>query len=813
VLSPCLGRDDVRRALHEVLGESRWVSVVGPPGSGKTLLVRHVAAETTDGALDGPTLAWVDARNLRSLDDLLVAALESLESETAPGDSLVGALGRAVDGRSCLLVLDGLDLDATGAGPVLQAMLESTTDARVVVTALTTAGEPLESVVRVGPLPVPAHRAPLEGPAVELFLRRIRAAGGQQVDLAAQAHEVRRLLGATGGLPLLIEQVAVQSALVGLANAMSTVSLDQAVDSAHDLLDDASATALRRIGLLDFRVGLGVLARVLDVGVPEAAEIAGNLVRRSLLEVDVQGQFDMLSPIRGRARALAAPEDHEAVAAGLLAWAQAHAPAHDNYGAADAEWLRDLPAMRHAVLTACADPATRAEGYSVANRIFSSLYTSMRTREAVEILEGALAFGDGPPTLGAQIARRAGIAASEMRGTYEGLWLLDRADQHASSAPRPEEQLAKTASIRAEMHLDAGDLASAEAEAKRALSLDPQGSISRQATRTLADVYASQGRFAEATQAASDAMPARTTGDERWIDLSLRTVLARIALEQGRIAEAVAGTRAVVLEARELAEDRVGLLAETLLRGLDPTWEPTEVVRETLPWAVRLPVLAQDGRDLLVRGESRKAAGLAADVVALADSARLGRDGVDARLLLGRALVDLGDLDQATTTYLTALEHCRSMRLPLRAADVLDGLAAVARAREMSEARSLAAAAFALRTPRLAVRWGYSADFDIVPASRPPEGWIDGDELSADAVTLVTAVFTRPTSAQPSVLDALTAAERQVADRVAHGLTSRQIAEELFVSPRTVDAHLTHIYRKLDINTRARLAALVVDNR
>lgn len=785
------------------MAESRWVTVVGPPGSGKTLLVRHAAVDA--GA------SWVDARNLHSLDDVLVAALESLESETAPGDSLSGSLGRALDGRDCLLVLDGLDLDATQAGPVLQAMLESTTDARVVVTARTTAGQPYESVVRVGPLPVPHGRSPLEGPAVELFLRGIRSAGGQQVDLAAQAHEVRRLLRATGGLPLLIEQVAVQSALVGLSNAMSTVSLDQAVDSAHALLDDASATALRRIGLLDFPVGLGVLARVLDLPVPEAAELAGDLVRRSLLEVDSRGRFDMLSPIRGRARTLAGPDDVASVEAGLLGWAQDNAPAHDNFGAADAEWLRDLPAMRHAVLTACANPETRAEGYSVANRTFSSLYTSMRTREAVEILEGALASGDGPPAIGAQVARRAGIAASEMRGTYEGLWLLDRADEHASSAPRPEEQLAKTASIRAEMHLDAGDLERAESEAKRAIDLDPEGSISRQATRTLADIYASQGRFAEATQAVSDAMPARVSRDERWIDLSARTILARIALEQGRIAEAVAGTRAVVLEARELAEDRVGLLAETLLRGLDPTWVPSEVVRETLPWAVRLPVLAQDGRDLLVRGESRQAAGLAADVVALADSARLGRDGVEARLLLGRALVDLGDLDQATTTYLTALEHCRTMRLPLRAADVLDGLAGVARARELPEARALAAAAFALRTPRMAVRWGYSADYDVVPAGRAPEEWIDGDDLSAESVALITGVFHRTASAPPSALDTLTAAERLVAERVAQGLTSRKIAEELFVSPRTVDAHLTHIYRKLDINTRARLAALVME--
>ena len=807
MLSPCLGREDVQRALHEALEESRWVTVVGPPGSGKTLLVRHVAAAATSAT------SWVDARSLRTIDEVLVAALESLESETAPGDSLTGALGRAVDGRECLLVLDGLDLDTTEAGPVLQSVLEATSDARVVVTALTTAGQPAESVVRVGPLPVPAQRAPLEGPAVELFLRRIRAAGGQQVDLAEQAHEVRRLLRATGGLPLLIEQVAVQSALVGLSNAMSAVSLDQAVDSAHDLLDEASAAALRRIGLLDFHVGLGVLAHVLDASVPETAELAGNLVRRSLLEVDARGHFDMLSPIRGRARALARPDDVAAVRAGLLAWAETHAPAHDNYGAADAEWLGDLPAMRHAVLTACAEPETRAHGYSVANRISSSLYTSMRAREAVEILEGALASGDGPPAMGAQIARRAGIAASEMRGTYEGLWLLARSDEHASSAPIPEEQLSKTASIRAEMHLDAGDLASAESEARRAIELDPDGSITRQATRTLADLYASQGRFAEATEAAVAAMPARITGDERWIDLSLRTVLARIALEQGRIAEAVAGTRAVVVEARELAEDRVGLLAETLLRNLDPTWVPTDVVRETLPWAVRLPVLAQDGRDLLARGDAKRAAGLAADVVALADSARLGRDGVDARLLLGRALVDLGDLDQATTTYLTALDHCRTMRLPLRAADVLDGLAGVARVRDLSEARSLAAAAFALRTPRKAARWGYSADYDVVPAARAPEEWLDGDDLSAESVALVTAVFNRTASARPSVLDALTAAERQVAERVAHGLTSRQIAEELYVSPRTVDAHLTHIYRKLDINTRARLAALVVDNR
>ena len=502
-----------------------------------------------------------------------------------------------------------------------------------------------------------------------------------------------------------------------------------------------------------------------------------------------------------------------AVEAGLLGWAQDHAPAHDNYGAADAEWLRDLPAMRHAVLTACANPDTRADGYSVANRIFSSLYTSMRTREAVEILEGALASGDGPPAIGAQVARRAGIAASEMRGTYEGLWLLDRADEHASSAPRPEEQLAKTASIRAEMHLDAGEMQRAEAEARRAIELDPDGSISRQATRTLADVYASQGRFAEAAQAAGDAMPAP---DRRATSAgsTSRPAPSWPASRSSRGASPRRWPAPAPWCSRPASSPRTGSACWPRPCSAASTRPgcPREVVRETLPWAVRLPVLAQDGRDLLQRGDARQAAGLAADVVALADSARLGRDSVEARLLLGRALVDLGDLDQATTTYLTALEHCRTMHLPLRAADVLDGLAGVAarpraaggagpRRRRLRAAHAPDGGALGLlrRLRRRTCRPGARGAGSTATTCRREA--VAPDHAGLQPARLRPALGARP----------LTAAERLVAERVAHGLTSRKIAEELFVSPRTVDAHLTHIYRKLDINTRARLAALVME--
>ena len=59
----------------------------------------------------------------------------------------------------------------------------------------------------------------------------------------------------------------------------------------------------------------------------------------------------------------------------------------------------------------------------------------------------------------------------------------------------------------------------------------------------------------------------------------------------------------------------------------------------------------------------------------------------------------------------------------------------------------------------------------------------------------------------------LTAAERRVADLVASGATNREAASRLFVSVRTVELHLTNVYRKLGIRSRTELAARVSKRR
>jgi len=59
---------------------------------------------------------------------------------------------------------------------------------------------------------------------------------------------------------------------------------------------------------------------------------------------------------------------------------------------------------------------------------------------------------------------------------------------------------------------------------------------------------------------------------------------------------------------------------------------------------------------------------------------------------------------------------------------------------------------------------------------------------------------------RPPSVGALTPTEHRVAELVAEGLQTKQVAASLFVSQKTVEGHLTHIYRKLGVRSRTELA-------
>ena len=67
----------------------------------------------------------------------------------------------------------------------------------------------------------------------------------------------------------------------------------------------------------------------------------------------------------------------------------------------------------------------------------------------------------------------------------------------------------------------------------------------------------------------------------------------------------------------------------------------------------------------------------------------------------------------------------------------------------------------------------------------------------------------RPRRERISGLEALTPRERRVAELAAEGMTNREIAEELWVTHKTVEYHLRNTYSKLKISSRARLATVL----
>ena len=83
--------------------------------------------------------------------------------------------------------------------------------------------------------------------------------------------------------------------------------------------------------------------------------------------------------------------------------------------------------------------------------------------------------------------------------------------------------------------------------------------------------------------------------------------------------------------------------------------------------------------------------------------------------------------------------------------------------------------------------------------------------LADYAETELRATGARPRRVVLSGLDSLTASERRVAEFASQGLSNREIAQTLFVTARTVEGHLTSVFRKLQVGSRDALPAALAD--
>lgn len=263
-------------------------------------------------------------------------------------------------------------------------------------------------------------------------------------------------------------------------------------------------------------------------------------------------------------------------------------------------------------------------------------------------------------------------------------------------------------------------------------------------------LHARQGRVEECRATGAEARRVGEASDvyvaRAWVDLAL----AELDLSLGSVAEAAAGFDGVV---RLLAEREVG----------DPDLSPVPELVEAR----------------LRSGEDPRDDPMVADY--LARAARKARPWSLARAARVQAL--LCDDDDVDAAFAASLAHHASAPEPFETArtQLLYG-ERLRRMRRRADCREPLRAAL--------------EEFERLGAHRWSE--IAFAELDASGVTL------RRRETGP-VVD-LTARELQIALLLAEGQTTRQAAASLFLSPKTVEHHLRHVYTKLDIGSRAELA-------
>jgi DNA-binding CsgD family transcriptional regulator len=180
-----------------------------------------------------------------------------------------------------------------------------------------------------------------------------------------------------------------------------------------------------------------------------------------------------------------------------------------------------------------------------------------------------------------------------------------------------------------------------------------------------------------------------------------------------------------------------------------------------------------------------------------------------------RVAIAQGEPDQAERDAHDALAIAAGMQSYLDTSDTLECLAALAGdGGSHREAARLFGAAHAIRQRMGAVRFkiwdaGYEASATAVHDAMGEQdfeaAWAEGAALSTEEAIAYTqrgrGQRKRPTSGWAS----LTPTERDVVRLVSEGLANSDIATRLFVSPRTVQTHLTHVYTKLGLTSRVQL--------
>ncbi len=627
-----------------------------------------------------------------------------------------------------------------------------------------------------------------------------------------------------------------------LARTLALLGDHTALPVAAELagLDESSsleaALALEQAGLVARDGGLGfvhpLLRAAITDDVPSLERLHGHaaaarvLARHGaepdavavhLLRAEPAGDRWVVETLRAGARCALDLGDPETAVAYLRRAVEEPVPEPDcaavllELGLAEAKTdPRGAIARIEAALAAASDARTRAEA---ALRLAQLLNLTGNAAQAARVLEAGIASAGGTAIepLRAELLATAYVRVSSRRRLAPLLEALREPD----APPATPLEVLTTAALAVEHAVVRGDPVRGAELARRALA----GGLPTGPIPVLLALVAAE-RFDEAEIAATAALDA-ARGRGSVLDIAVASE-ARAAVRLAR--DDLQGAEADATACLELLEDvdavamgaaatavRAGielgrapadlqqliaahrgdpdhpsaaslLLADGLLRALEGDFEPAVERLERCgeyEWARRCPALypwrSAVAPALARLGRSGEAAERAAEELALAATPRALGVALQATALTAE------DAEPLLAEAVGALEHADA---PVELARALVARGALLRRR----GQRTVARADLQRARELAVSRGAARLADAAAA-----------ELRSSGVRL------RRTPARGA--DALTPGERRVVELAVAGLSNRDIAQSLFVSEKTVEAHLGRAYKKLGIRSRGRLAA------
>ena len=759
-LTSFIGRERETAEVEQLLAECRLLTLTGPGGSGKTRLALAVASGVARRFEDG---VWLVELAPLSDPDLVPQAVASvLGVRESPGAALADTLAERLGARALLLVLDNCEHLPGACASLADSLLRRCPDLRMLLTSRAALGVAGEVLFDVPPLTLPDPRRGStvgslpEYEAVRLFVERVRAVRPDFTLTEENAMAVARICYRLDGIPLALELAAAR------AKVLSVDQISERLDDSFALLTGGGRTAIPHHKTLraamdwsyDLLTGQEqtLLARLSvfagGFGL-EAAEAVGP--GGGIDEFDV---LDLLASLVDKSLVLVAEQDGEARYRLLETVRQYGREKLEVSG--ETEQVLQRHAGFYLALAERADLMSREQAKWLGR--LEAEHDNFRA--ALALLLG----GDAPSESGIRSGLQMAVALwpfwftrgylSEGRG-----WL-----ESAIKRGGPEASSAKAAALNGAGYLTLfqGEYGAAKVLLERSLALyrelgDDEGVASSLIYLGFVAVLSLQD-LETVPALEEEAVGLRPRLRDPLVVANLILLSGLVALNQGDLERAVSLHRESLAMFRELHDARgmghcfnnLGFLA--LLRNDHE--EAAALLRENLLLA------RQSGYKLAIQ-YSFLGLGFVAD--SWGDPIRAARLWGATETMEETFGIEITPIARSAMDYETRVATARS-----HAGEAVFQTA-WSRGRSMSPQEAID---YALQEPEL------------------PEA-------------------AEPLSAYPA---GLSAREVEVLRLVARGLTNAQVAEKLYISPRTVNAHLGSVYHKIGSSTRAEAARFATEH-